>query len=183
MNPRLTIVGKGPSLANLQAFNLTGDVLALNHAIFRVREVSQHVQTLYTMQKDGCEHHTGIDYPGNHKPPHDCPPSDMIQPRGDEILIVSEHESRNCWASWHSRVVIDPRPWYAPSVVAATQWAIDEGVESIRFVSFDSFTRADDRYWTPDGLRDHPTQGYLVSAMMAAQLCAQAGVTIRWVTP
>lgn len=182
----VAIVGKGPSLARLQFNRPLPDVtIALNQAILAVRE--HRLTHVYSMQKDGCEPHSGIDYPGNRQPMHDCPPGDMVMTREGERLILSQYESSTCLASAPGpRTIIAPEPWYMTSVEAAARFAVRElGASRIDLYCFDGYTRGDIATWQHESepMNQPLSQGYITSAARVAQYLAEQGVVMQWVTP
>lgn len=98
------IVGKGPSLGNLQAGHFgNGPVIALNQAIVVVERL-EIPNPLYSLQKDGCgeigEHATCRLRDG-----HDW----MIRPQRATLLLqATTGYSRDCLADYEPRVLIDP---------------------------------------------------------------------------
>ena len=176
------VIGKGPSLLRLREDMLgPGPIIALNHAILHVRGWRS---PLYTMQKDGCVF-CGVRHPG--KPCND-PTGRMTAPVSPEILLVSQHESPDCFADYRPRYVFDNEkdfgvPWHNPSSPVAARIAILMGCTKVVFVSHDGYTLGDIRMLIGDRFEIDPEQFYSVNGAMAAEVCREARIESDWLTP
>lgn len=176
------VIGKGPSLLRLREDMLgPGPIIALNHAILHVRGWRT---PLYTMQKDGCVP-LGKRHPGE---PCDDPLGRLTVPEWPEILLVSQHESPDCFAEYRPRYIFDNEadfgvPWFNPSSPIAARIAALMGATKIVFVSHDGYTIGDRRMLVGDHLEQDPEEGYAINGLMAAQVCEAAGIEAVWLTP
>lgn len=176
------IIGKGPSLLRLTPEMLgPGPIIALNQAILRVRGYRQPV---YLSQKDGCVLY-GREHPGR---PCFGSGGDMIKPETPEILLVSQHESPDCFADYEPRFIFDVErdfavPWFTPSAPIAAGIALLMGCNKIVFVSHDAFTLGDGRVVEGGRVTHGFPDVYAVNGQKADDLCKAAGIPAEWFTP
>lgn len=174
------IIGKGPSLAGLTEEMLgAGPIFALNHAILRVRGWRE---PLYSSQKDGCTE------PGGPHPGSPCLSARMTAPVPPEILIVSQHDSPDCFADYEPRYVYDAETdlgchWSTPSAGVIVSVAVLMGCARIVMVCHDAYTLQDHRRWVIDHLEPGDDGCYLNSASHALAQAAKHHIPLEWMTP
>ncbi len=183
------IVGKGPSLLRVRPENFadpTAKVIALNHAIWNVRQL--HLPNpLFGMAKDGCVRHgPSADYtpPG---PDHDCG-GDIIPLEAPETLIVTTAESPNCVWGYEPRITVDVQaefgiPWWSTSTELATKLALKWGADRIVYVSHDGYATGDLTRVDQDVHVEEPEQSYRDSAIRAEAMAKAGGAAVEWLTP
>jgi hypothetical protein len=176
------IIGKGPSLLRLTEDMLgPGPIITLNQAILRVRG---YRQPIYLSQKDGCVLY-GRAHPGQ---PCIGGGGDMVEPQAPEILIVSKHESPDCFADYQPRYIVDVErdfgvPWFTPSAPIAAGIALLMGCSRIVFVSHDAFALGDGRVVQDGRVTPGLPDAYAANGGKADDLCRAAGILVEWFTP
>lgn len=183
------IVGSGPSLLALTADAFgPGPVIALNHAILRVRALGLP-NPLLSSQKDGCYPYPSLTPYAERQPCGDCPRYPMVAVQEPEILLTSADESPHCFADYPLRYSFDPvadldLPRENMSAPVAVRIAQHMGAANLVMLGQDAFTHGDPRTVLDDAsVRDdgHSMPGYLQGAEQSNALAEAAGTPIRWV--
>jgi hypothetical protein len=158
---QVTVIGRGPSLLDITATDIgPGPVIAINHAILRIRELSLS-NVVYSQQKDGC----------------------LVQPQPPEILLVSKAQSRGCFLDYVPRHLLNPIVFRLHSNCMSLTLAIAlghyMGCRSARLIAFDSYTREDFRTVVGDELLT-VGRGYLHAANQAIRYAAKVKIPLEW---
>jgi hypothetical protein len=176
----VTIVGCGPSILALHRRDFpAGPVIAVNHSILVVRAL-RLPNVVYTMQKDGCQVHTGR----AHVPilRCRCPSPRMVAPREPEVLLLSAAESSRCHRSYPRRHVFDVEAdfgmrWRTMSVPVAVRIAEAMGCASVLMLGHDAYTHGvANRFYGQPG----SASGYARAGVLATELAAAAGMPIEF---
>jgi hypothetical protein len=190
------VVGKGPSLLNLNAshFTASGPVITLNEAIRKVRTLhianepwSRH--TLFTMMKDGV-------YPKSCAQPCKYIGEHMVAPEAGETLLVSRTTTPFCFMNHAPRYVFDEEAelgvdWTTPSAVIAIKIAELMGCNRLVLLCFDGAVNGDQRFVAdglseirrhPDRLR-HPANYRSSGELMRDELQRSPIREVEWVLP
>ncbi len=177
----VTLVGRGPSLANLTREHLgAGPVLALNMAWRAVERVGTR-GPVFVLYKDGCL---------TEQADRECPcgvPGPYLDGLPEHYtLLLSRENSSGCLAAHHRREVIDLREWWMlpteMSVLVALRVAQTWGAARVRMVSFDSLTTGDTHTWSKaKGENAHAAASYAYVEPFVRK--ALEGVEHEWITP
>ena len=155
-----TVVGRGPSLLGLSAKDFgAGPVFVLNHAILEVRKLGLP-NPIYSMQKDGC----------------------LVPPIAPETLILSQRQSRQCFADYQPRHVIDVTKLglgvACMSLTFAVALAKHMGCAGCRALAFDALNG--DFRTVRDGELVTIGRGYLHAAAQATKYAARMRIPVSW---
>lgn len=176
------IVGKGPSLANLNVNDISdGIIITLNEAIQKIEENYPDCP-VYSMQKDGC---------GTTEPHEICSGQTAINMTRPQraALIVHQTESPECFKDYEPRYIFDNQtdfniPWYAFSALSAMEIADLMGCSEIYLCCFDACINGDARTYIPATRELQPHhEGYLQQATLMAEYLNVKGVVYQWVIP
>lgn len=161
------IVGRGPSLLSTSQRDFgPGPVIALNHAIKRVRQfyLSSTDNPLYSLQQDGC----------------------LVRPRPPETVILTNAYSAGCFKDYPQRLVLDlEQDLSLPpsmSTLIAVKLAILMGCTELNMIGHDAYTNGDHRVVIGRELADGSVSfpGYVQGAQLALAAAIDAGVGIYW---
>lgn len=155
------MVGRGPSLLEITAEDLgSGPVLALNHGILTIRQLSI-ANPIYSLQKDGC----------------------ITPPQLPETLILSHAQSKRCFADYPQRYVINVRALGMSTHAMSTTFAIAlanlMGCSRVRMLAMDS-VKGDFRTVVGTELQ-MIGRGYLHAANQSSALAKKLGLELEWV--
>ena len=130
------IIGKGPSLHNLEVSHIgDGIIITINDAINKVEGLNLP-NIIYSMQKDGLQ---------GKLIPHDCKEHSIMPKRS--ILLVHKHESLLCYPDYSPRIVFDNLELGLKvndfSALSAIKLAQLMGCTKFYFVSFDACNNQD----------------------------------------
>lgn len=179
-----TILGLGPSILKLTAEDFPpGPVIAVNHAILRTREL-RLPNVVYSMQKDGCTPHGGVNDPPVKVPIRRCicPSWRVVPPVEPEVLLLSAAESSHCFPRYPRRYVFDTLRdfgvrWNTMSVPVAARIAHWMGCTAILMLGHDAYTRSDYGR-VKDGRIIAGNMGYLRAAVQAREYAESVGIAI-----
>lgn len=165
------IVAKGPSLEHLTANLLgPGPVIAIHEALAKVESLDIP-NRIYALQKD----------------------EGTVAPTR-AALIVHDHDdpgSKDFMPDYEPRYIFNNPtdfmlPWNAISGITAVALAVYMGCRKIVMVSFDGYTRAENRTWMPDckGIPQYfPGSGYMRNSVMLYDYLEARNLKPEWVTP
>jgi len=104
MGEKAYIIGKGPSLGNLQASDLAdGFVIALNQSV-AVVEALDIPNRIYSLQKDGCGLR-GVHAECLQRNGQDW----MIRPKRATLILQGPGYSQNCLSDYEPRLIVRPK--------------------------------------------------------------------------
>lgn len=180
-----TIVGMGPSILYLRPSDIpAGPVIAVNHAILRVRKLKLPNVT-YTMQKDGCTPHGGRNQPRINMPIRHCvcPSVRTVKPIEPEVLLLSAAESSHCFPSYPLRHVFDVAadfgiPWNTMSVPVAARLAHWMGCAGLHMLGHDAYTKGVFGRVSGYGVGPGSGRGYIRASVQARDYAESVGMAI-----
>lgn len=173
------IVGKGPSLSRLKAEHLHAcPIIAINQAITKIEEINPLSDTIFSMQKDGC---------------NECKDDELfcetckIRPK-KATLLVHKPESGLLYLDYAPRYVFDNEKdfgidKYSFSSVSALFIALMLGAAELVFVSHDAAVSGDTEEYIPNSKTTSNRDCYIAQGLILKMLLMKINVRHSWLIP